>query len=244
MLHNVQTAEQSLIAVIRQATAELANVGGADLQAALDELQRAADEARARLDAGADRARGLLFTLAAGAGSIPARLTADLFARPQQQGDEKTAGLPAADPAEAAQAPAVAQEASGPQTDPTPAPDAPRPAGDAPALPEQAAEPVVTVAANGPVGAAKVPTLGAAEQVEAAAQTVEALQVQARDGAGREEVVAGLDALALDAWGKKDLLALARRLRRDVAGKPGKAGLIEAVRKSVLDAQAVCAFQN
>lgn len=273
MLQNVQSAEASLVAVIREAAAALNSVGTSALDAALNDLARAREAAVARLKNAAALTQLTIGVVTDEAEAITEQLRASVFGA-QQSERHPISERPIA--AESAQ-PAQTQPAT---NDATIAQDATRPEGEAKVETqphgsageateqsryrsgfalvdamldahreavgeeEQPAEPVVTVAANSPVEPAKVQTFSMAEQVERTAQLVEALQGQARDGATSDALTLGLDALGIDSWRKQSLLALARRLKRDVSGKPGKAELVRLVRRCVLDVQALCSFDN
>jgi hypothetical protein len=125
MLQQIRSAETALIATLKGATAALDAAAGTELDAALNDLKRAADGAKARLDAAADKARGLLLTLAREYGDAAARLPADLSgpAVPSNPSDPTVPEVPAADSAPAT-APSIAQDATGAETDPAPASEA------------------------------------------------------------------------------------------------------------------------
>lgn len=125
MLPQIRSAETALIATLKGATAALDAAAGTELDAALNDLKRAADGARARLDAASDRARGLLLTLAREYGAAAAQLPADLsgLAVPSNPSDPTVPEVPAETGA-AATAPGVAQDATGAGTGPAPAVEA------------------------------------------------------------------------------------------------------------------------
>src|SRR4051812_18191269 len=90
MLNQIQQQEQSVIDVLRQATQALQQIGTTDLGEAVQQLERAAAEARARLQAAADYCRGVFSMLSADAGGISTSLAADLFGQPAETKQEPT----------------------------------------------------------------------------------------------------------------------------------------------------------
>src|SRR5262249_51576758 len=63
VIENLKAAESNLIGTLNAATNELNAIGTADLASALAGLERAADEAKKRLEAVAEKARGVLRSL-------------------------------------------------------------------------------------------------------------------------------------------------------------------------------------
>lgn len=75
----IRSAEEQLLATLKQATLALDAVGTSELATALKDLERAAFEAKVRLSAAADKARSVVSSLSADASLIASTLQAELF---------------------------------------------------------------------------------------------------------------------------------------------------------------------